>query len=310
MFVHRGFPSNSFSDTALTIGNFDGVHLGHCALFARLKAVAREKGLQSTALTFEPHPREFFSGQTAPARLSTLREKLERIAEEGIEHVVVCHFNRDLAALSAEEFIRRVLVERLRIRHLIVGDDFRFGAACRGDFSLLRKAGGEQGFQVEALRSVTLDGQRVSSSAARTALADGRMEDAARLLGRAYAINGRVVHGTRQGRVLGFATANIRIRDDKLPVFGVFAVEAHGLGGRVYRGVANLGFRPSVNASSTAPLLEVHLFDFSGDIYGRRLKVCLIHKLRDEIRFPDIETLKTQIADDVQSANHFFQSYC
>ena len=306
MLVYRGFSQTAHSATVLTIGNFDGVHLGHRALLARLTATAAQVGLPAAVLTFEPHPREFFAPESAPPRLSTLREKLELIADDGIEIAYVCHFNAHFAALSAGEFIERVLVGALRVRHLIVGDDFRFGTRRTGDFALLRDAGAHLGFCVEAMDSVTLEGERASSSAVRDALQDGRLEHAARLLGRPYSIDGRVVRGEQIGRQLGFATANIRIKHERPPLQGVFAVEVKGLPGGPHRGAANLGYRPTAHQASR-PLLEVHLFDFSADIYGAHLNVRFLHKLRDEMKFPDFNALKAQIARDVEAAQSYFK---
>lgn len=310
MLVYRGFTRPSPDATVLTIGNFDGVHLGHRALLARLRELGAENKLRSTILTFEPHPRDYFSPETAPARLTTLREKLELIADEGMAAAYVGHFNARFAALSAEEFIDRILVTTLRTKHLIIGDDFCFGAGRRGDFALLCAAGKEFGFTVEAIQSVIVDGLRVSSSAVRAALAEGRLEDADRLLGRPYSIDGRVVHGDKVGRQLGFATANIRVKHDRPPLLGVFAVEVlmttPGSGERKFKGVANLGVRPSLN-QAPKPLLEVHLFDFAGDIYGQHLNVRFLHKLRDEMKFPNFDALKAQIASDVEAATYYFK---
>ena len=306
MLVYRGFSQTAHSATVLTIGNFDGVHLGHRALLARLARTAAKAGLPATVLTFEPHPREFFTPELAPPRLSTLREKLELLADDGIDLTYICHFNARFAAIGAEEFIERVLVGALRVRHLIVGDDFRFGARRAGDFTLLRAAGARLGFRVEAMDSVTLDGERASSSAVRDALHAGRLEHAARLLGRPYSIDGRVVHGEKVGRQLGFHTANIRIKHERPPLQGVFAVEVKGLPGEPRHGVANLGYRPTGNHVQR-PLLEVHLFDFSADIYGAHLNVRFLHKLRDEMKFPDFNALKAQIAGDVSAAKAYFQ---
>jgi riboflavin kinase/FMN adenylyltransferase len=311
MLVYRGFSQAAPGPTVLTIGNFDGVHQGHRSLLVRLKATAEREHLLPAVLTFEPHPREFFAPESAPARLSTLREKLELIADEGVAATWVCRFNARFAALSAEEFIERILVEKLRVRHLFIGDDFCFGAGRRGNFALLRDAGESHGFAVEAMDCVTLDGERASSSAVRAALAAGEMDLAARLLGRPYAIDGRVVHGDKIGRQLGFATANIRIKHDKPPLLGVFAVEVRslqGLGqpGTPLKGVANLGFRPSANRSLQA-LLEVHLLDFSGDLYGTHLNVRFLHKIRNEMKFPSLDALKAQIARDVDSAKDYFE---
>lgn len=305
MLVYRGFSHVSPGATVLTIGNFDGIHLGHRALLKRLTDAAKTGDLLPTVVTFEPHPREYFAPDSAPARLSTLREKLEMIADEGVEAAYVGHFNKRFSALSAEEFIERILVGCLRVKHLIIGDDFCFGADRRGDFAMLQQSGQHFGFRVDAMGSVTLNGERASSSAVRNALAAGRMEHAAHLLGRSYSIDGRVVHGEKMGRQLGFATANIRIKHDKPPLTGVFAVEVHGLPDGPHRGVANLGIRPSAHQVAR-PLLEVHLFDFARDIYGAHLNVRFVHKIRDEARFPNLDALKAQIALDAESAkNHF-----
>lgn len=306
MLVYRGFSQFSPSATVLSIGNFDGVHHGHRALLARLKAVAEEKHLLPTIITFEPHPREYFSPDSAPTRLSSLREKLELIADEGIALAYVCRFNARFSALSAQDFIEDILVGRLKVRHLIIGDDFRFGSGRDGSFAMLREAGLKHGFSVETMGSVVINGERVSSSAVRSALASGDMEHAERLLGRPYSIDGRVVHGDKIGRSLGFATANIRIKHDNPPLLGVFAVEVRGLEDGPHFGVANLGVRPSANRVAR-PLLEVHLFDFSADIYGAHLSVRFLHKLRSEQRFPNFDALKAQIACDVESAKHYFE---
>jgi riboflavin kinase/FMN adenylyltransferase len=306
MLVYRGFSQTAPSATVLTVGNFDGVHLGHRALLARLTTAAADAGLPAAVLTFEPHPREFFAPETAPARLSTLREKLELLAADGVDRVHVCRFDAAFAALSASEFIARVLFDALRVRHLIVGDDFRFGARRAGDFALLRDTGARLGFRVEAMESVTVDDERASSSAVRDALQAGRLEHAARLLGRPYSIDGRVVRGDQIGRQLGFHTANIRIRHERPPLRGVFAVEVKGLPGGPHKGAANLGYRPSAQQVAR-PLLEVHLFDFSADIYGAHLNVRFLHKLRDEMKFPDLNALQAQIASDVAAIQAYFQ---
>lgn len=306
MLVYRGFSRTEYEGTVLTVGNFDGVHLGHRALLARVNRSARQLGLPAAVLTFEPHPREFFSAQTAPARLTTLREKLELLADDGIDLTHVCRFGTAFAALNADEFITRVLVGALRVRLLIVGDDFRFGARRSGDFALLRNRSETFGFRVETMDSVIVDGERVSSSAVRGALQEGRLAQATRLLGRPYAMDGRVVHGNQIGRTLGFATANMRIKHERPPLLGVFAVEVHGLPNGPHRGAANLGYRPSAQ-SLARPLLEVHLLDFSGDIYGAHLSVRFLHKLRNEMRFDDFSALKTQIAADVEATRAYFQ---
>jgi len=305
MRVFRGHSRPVPAPVALAIGNFDGVHLGHAELLRRLADAASRRALVPTVLSFEPHPREFFAPDAAPARLSTLREKLELLSEAGVEQTMICPFNAAFAALSADEFIEQVLVGALRVGHLIVGDDFRFGRGRTGDFALLQAAGQRHGFTVEAMGSVTVDGERVSSSGVRRALAAGDMERAARLLGRPYVIDGQVVHGQKLGRQIGFATANLRIKHNPLPMTGVFAVEVGGLGETPLPGVANLGMRPTVGG--TRPLLEAHLFDFARDIYGAHISVRFVHKLRDEQRFPNFDALKAQIAADAAAARAFFK---
>ncbi len=305
MRVFRGFSRPVPGPTALAIGNFDGVHRGHAALLNRLVDAAHGAGLPATILTFEPHPREFFAPASAPARLTTLREKLELLSDAGVAQVMVCRFNAHFAALSAQQFVDAVLLNGLRTRHLIIGDDFRFGKGRAGDFAMLQAAGERSGFTVEAMGSVTLDGGRVSSSSVRQALAAGDMEQAAALLGRPYVIDGSVRHGEKVGRQLGFATANIRIKHNPLPMSGVFAVEVSGIDGQLLPGVANLGIRPTVGG--IRPILEVHLFDFDRDIYGAHLSVRFVHKLRNEQRFPNLDALKAQIALDAVAARAFFK---
>lgn len=305
MRVFRGHSRPVPAPTVLAIGNFDGVHLGHVALVRSLVNAARRLAAVPTVLTFEPHPREFFSPESAPARLTTLREKLELLADCGAEQAMVCHFNAGFAALSAEQFVEEVLVRGLQVRHVLIGDDFRFGKGRRGDLELLAAEGQRHDFTVEAMDSVIVDGDRVSSSGVRDALAGGDMERAARFLGRPYVIDGRVVHGDKIGRQIGFCTANIRIKHNPLPMTGVFAVEVGGLGDKPLPGVANLGVRPTLGGSR--PLLEVHLFDFNRDIYGAHLSVRFVHKLRDEQKFSSFDALKAQIAQDAQAARAYFK---
>ena len=304
MRVFRGHSRPVPAPVALAIGNFDGVHLGHAAIARRLVETASSLALAPAILSFEPHPREFFSPASAPARLTTLREKLELLAALGIEQPIICPYNALFAALSAEEFVEQVLLRSLQVKHLIVGEDFRFGRGRRGDFALLRTLGERFGFVVEAMPDVTVDGLRVSSSSVRQALADGDMSLAANLLGRPYMIDGKVAHGDKIGRQLGFATANIRIKHNPLPMTGVFAVEVAGLGESALQGVANLGIRPTLGG--TRPLLEVHLFDFNRDIYGAHISVRFLRKLRNEQRFPNFDALKAQIAADAVAARAHF----
>jgi riboflavin kinase/FMN adenylyltransferase len=290
----------------LTIGNFDGVHRGHRAMLDRLTAKARELKLPCSVLTFEPHPREFFSPSAAPARLSRLREKLELIAESGIERTHVLRFGAQLAALAADRFIEDVLVRGLGMRWLLVGRDFRFGAKRAGDFALLESTAARLGFGLEAMPEVTDAGERVSSSGVRAALAAGDLPAAARLLGRQYTMSGRVAHGEKLGRRLGFPTANIVLRR-RPPLEGIFAVEAELEETRaVLRGVASVGRRPTVK-DNAAPLLEVHLFDWKDDLYGRHLRVKFLQKLRDEEKYAGLDALRSAIERDVAQAKDYFE---
>jgi riboflavin kinase/FMN adenylyltransferase len=292
---------------AVTIGNFDGLHLGHQAMLARLQDVARARGLPSCVLSFEPHPREFFAPEQAPARLSSLREKAEHLQRLGIDRLHVFRFDRAFASLSAEAFIEQVLGTTLQARYVLVGDDFRYGAKRTGDFALLKQEGERLGFDAEFLPTVEVAGERSSSTAVRQALATGELEHAARLLGRPYSISGRVVHGDKLGRDIGFPTANIQLKHNRPPLMGIFAVELYGLNGAPLPGVASLGRRPTVKGADAVPVLEVHLFDFKAEIYGRRVRVDFLHKLRDEEKYPDLDTLVAQIRRDVDNAKHFLK---
>jgi len=313
MQVTHGFPARG-TPTALTIGNFDGVHRGHRAMLVRLAAKSRELGLPCSVLTFEPHPREFFSPATAPSRLSRLREKLELIAESGVDRVHVLRFGASLAAMPAGRFVEDVLVRGLAVRWLLVGRDFRFGAKRAGDFALLQAEGARLGFGAEAMEDVLDGAQRISSSGVRAALAAGNLEDAARLLGRPYAMSGRVAHGEKLGRALGFPTANI-VLHRLPPIAGIFAVEAEieeaggtPAGARPLRGVASVGRRPTVKENA-APLLEVHLFDWAGALYGRHLRVRFLRKLRDEAKYDGLEALRAAIARDAEQARNYFRNH-
>ena len=285
---------------ALTIGNFDGVHRGHRAMVERTVSRAAELRLDACVLTFEPHPREFFSPASAPARLTRLRDKLEQMAALGVSRVHVARFDARFAALPAERFVENVVVRGLRAAWLLVGRDFRFGVKRSGDFALLEQVAARHGIELEAMPEVSLDGERVSSSAVRAALAAGDLERAARLLGKRYAVSGVVVHGTRLGRELGYPTANIRL-PRKAPLAGIFVVAVEGIG----PAVASVGRRPTVNEVPT-PLLEVHLLDWNGDLYGKRLRVTFLRRLREERRFEDLETLRAAIARDAEQARNYF----
>ena len=306
MRITHGFRSLG-TPHAVTIGNFDGLHLGHQAMLARLQDVAHARGLPSCVLSFEPHPREFFAPEQAPARLSSLREKTECLQRMGIDRFHVFRFDRAFSSLTAEAFIEQVLGRTLQARYVLVGDDFRYGAKRAGDFALLKKAGETLGFDAESLPTVEVTGERASSTAVRQALAAGELEHAARLLGRPYSISGRVVHGDKLGRDIGFPTANIQLKHNRPPLLGIFAVELYGLNGAPLPGVASLGKRPTVKGADAVPVLEVHLFDFNADIYGRRVRVDFLHKLRDEAKYPDLDSLVAQIRRDVDNAKHFLK---
>jgi len=303
--VYRGFPVRaSEHHLALTIGNFDGVHRGHQAMLQRLTEAAEDLELPPAVLTFDPHPREFFAKDAAPPRLSSLRGKLEQFRARGVAEVYIARFDARLAGLSPGDFIEQILVERLGTRWVLVGDDFRFGRARAGDLAVLRAAA--RTFSVEAMPTVTIEGERASSSAVRSALARGELDHAARLLGRPYAITGRVAHGDKRGRNLGFPTANVPLRR-KPALSGIFAVRVHGLGDAPRSGVASVGVRPTVKTGAK-PLLEVFVFDFDEAVYGRRITVEFLRKLRDEERYPDVDALVRQMRVDADQAREYFSA--
>jgi riboflavin kinase/FMN adenylyltransferase len=288
-----------------TIGNFDGVHLGHQAVLGQLAEKGAAMNLPTTLITFEPQPPEFFMGDKAPARLTSFREKFVTLKRFAIDQVLVLHFNQRLANMEAAEFIQKILIDGLNVRYLVVGDDFRFGHQRKGDFALLADYGKQDGFSVVSMTSFCIDGERVSSTAIRAALADGDFDRAERLLGRHYHMTGIVAHGDKRGRQWGFPTANIRMQRTVIPLRGVFAVEVFGLEHEPVFGVANLGTRPTIDGLRT--LLEVHLFDFDFDIYGKRINVVFRHKIRDEERYDSFEELKAQIGRDVVNAREYFE---
>jgi riboflavin kinase/FMN adenylyltransferase len=304
MLLTHGASADEAVPVALTIGNFDGVHLGHQAMLQRLKDQARLRRLASCVLTFEPHPREFFAPQSAPTRLTSFREKCELLAAQGLNRLHVERFTRDFAAISPESFVEQVLVGRLKARWILVGHDFRFGARRAGDIDLLNTLAKRHGYEVESLPAVSLQGVRVSSSAVRAALQVGDLPAAEALLGRPYSISGRVVHGDKVGRQLGFATANIQLRHNRPPLTGIYAVRLHGIERDGLPGVASLGVRPTVTSSGRA-VLEVHLFDFARELYGMHLRVEFLKKIRDEEKYPDLEMLRAQIARDCEAARAF-----
>ncbi len=300
MRIQRGFEPRADAGRAVAIGNFDGVHLGHQRILAVLAQRGHETRVPTAVVCFEPQPKEYFAKAGAPARLMRLRDKAERIAEAGVDELRVLRFDAGLARLDAEGFIVQLLGRALRARHVVIGEGFRFGHERRGDVEMLRRAGAAQGFAVDAVEPELAGGRPVSSTRVREALAAGRMDEAKALLGRDYRMSGRVVAGDKLGRTLGFPTANLRLHRRVSPVAGIFAVRVTGGGLARHRGVASVGTRPTVGGREW--LLEVHLFDFDGSLYGARLDVDFIARLRDERRFPDLESLRNQIQDDAHVA--------
>ena len=301
MQVFRHLPRQRCEPLALSIGNFDGMHLGHQALLNQLQTVAKAKGLTPSVMTFEPHPREFFTPLNAPERLSNLREKLEQFDAFAIEKVFVCAFNKSFAAISVQDFLN-MLREKLNVNTVLVGEDFRFASKRAGSVQDFKQAG----FQLSALPQVnlaheTLHARRVSSTRIRSALASGNLTEAALMLGRPYSISGKVVHGAKRGRELGFPTANVHIKHERPALTGVYAVKLQGL-----NAVANLGVRPTI-AGVPKLLLEVHVLDFNGDLYGQHVHVEFMHKIRDEMKFESLDALKGQIAKDIIVAKDYFK---
>ena len=311
MQVNRGTPTQAEKPVALVIGNFDGVHLGHQAMLSRLKETSKRLNLASCVMTFEPHPREFFAPDQAPTRLTSLREKLELLAEYGVDQVQICRFNYDFAKIGAKEFVAHILQQGLAAQWVLVGDDFRFGARRAGDLAMLRSLSSSYGFEVEEMSTYNVDGIRVSSTAVRKALSSDDLGLARRLLGRPYSISGKVVNGDKLGRRIGFPTANMQLRHNRPPLSGIFAVEVRGAldtsPQQVTRGVASLGVRPTVHEDGK-PVLEVHLFDFNQEIYGQQLRMDFLHKLRDEEKYSDLDALIRQIRLDVENAKKYFQT--
>ncbi len=287
-----------------TIGNFDGVHLGHQAVLGQLAEQAETMGLPTVVITFEPQPQEFFAPQMAKPRLTRLREKYQALKRFSIDQVLCLRFDQALAGLEAEDFIDRVLLQGLDVRYLVVGDDFRFGKNRSGNFDLLHQTGERVGFPVVNMHTFSIDGIRVSSTRIREALEQGDLALAEKLLGRPYRMCGRVAHGDKRGRTIGFPTANIHLHRKTSPVQGVYAVEMFGVEGEPLAGVANVGSRPTVDG--TRSLLEVHLFDFSEEIYGHYVHVNFLYKIRDEMKFESFQQLQERISEDVQQARQWF----
>lgn len=292
--------------SVVTIGSFDGVHIGHQAILQQLKQAAERLQLPSVVMTFEPQPREYFSTERAPARLMRLREKIHTLLDFGIDHVVCLKFNRQLRNLSAEDFIDRVLVQGLAVDYLIVGDDFRFGCDRSGDFAMLTERGAQCGFEVMDTATVEADGKRVSSTLVREVVERGDFAKAAELLGRPFSISGVVGFGQQLGRRMGFPTANVQLNRFSAPLSGVFAVRVN-VAGTIYNGAANVGFRPTVG-DFPKPILEVHLLDFDGDLYGQQISVEFVHKIREETKFASVEKLIATIERDVEIIRQWFSS--
>lgn len=318
MQVFRGFHHGALAPAcALTIGNFDGVHRGHQAMLALLRNEAQHRGLPSTVMTFEPHPRDYFAAlagkpDLAPHRIATLRDKLSELERCGIDQVVILPFDKALASLSAEDFIDQVLVDGLHARYVLVGDDFCFGARRAGNYQMLDAAGNAKGFDVARMLSYEVHGLRVSSSVVRDALIAGDMAQVSRLLGRPYTISGHVIHGQKLGRELDCRTLNVRFGHQKPATTGIFVVRTHGLSGEPLEGVASLGVRPTVEDAGRV-LLEVHCFDWPESLgkeggYGKIVRVELLHKLRDEARYDGLEALQAAIHQDIADARGFFEA--
>jgi len=289
-----------------TIGNFDGVHLGHQTVLGQLADKASELGVPSVVISFEPYPMEFFAADKAPARLTRLREKFRALTRYSVDRMLCLRFDKTFAQQPAREFINKVLIDGLDIRYLVVGDDFRFGHQRQGDFALLEEVGKEHGFDVVHLHTFNIENERVSSTRVREALECGDMAAAEKLLGRPYRMCGRVAHGDKRGRTIGFPTANIHLHRQKTPVKGVFAVELFGIKGEPIAGVANVGTRPTVDG--TRSLLEIHLFDFAEEIYGEYVHVEFVYKLRDEVKFDSFDELRKQIDMDAEQAREYFRN--
>ncbi|MDD5461444.1 MAG: bifunctional riboflavin kinase/FAD synthetase [Methylococcales bacterium] len=293
------------SGCVLTIGNFDGLHTGHRAVIKKLAERGSLLYLPVVIMIFEPQPLEYFLGDNAPSRLMRLREKVIEFAKLPVDHLLIVRFNRNFANYDAEQFIDDILIKKLNVKHLVIGDDFHFGKARRGNFAMLKEKGKAYGFTVEDTGSFQFEGLRVSSTLIRDALGAGNLAQAERLLGRCYSVCGRVAHGDKRGRTIGYPTANIIMFRKNTPVSGVFAITLTGIDGLEFEGIANVGTRPTVNGDSRV-ILEAHLFDFNREIYGRYVEVHFKQKIRDEIRFQSLEQLKAQIVKDVAETKKIF----
>ncbi len=291
--------------SAVTIGNFDGVHRGHQQVISQLKRVAAEASLPTVVVIFEPQPIEYFAPDKAPKRLARFREKIAFLRAQQIDYLLCLRFDARLAAQSAEDFVQQILLERLNCRRLVVGDDFHFGKNRQGNFAFLQENSERFGFRVDETETLVIDGERVSSTRIRHFIEQGDFEKAAELLGRPYSLGGRVAHGQKLGRQLGYPTINIKMGDKTLIVKGIFAVRVKGIDNRALRGVASIGTRPTVNGVDT--ILEVYILDFDRDVYGYSVEVEFLHKLRDELKFASLEELSVNIGRDTENAIAYFE---
>jgi riboflavin kinase/FMN adenylyltransferase len=292
-------------ESAVTIGNFDGVHLGHQLVIRQLREVAQAAGLPTVVIIFEPQPIEFFAPDKAPKRLARFREKIAYLKAQHIDYLLCLHFDAELAGLEAETFVQRILIDSLNTRHLVIGDDFHFGRNRQGNFEFLREHSERFGFTVDATETLISGGERVSSTRVRECIQRGDFDGAAALLGRPYSLSGRIAHGQKLGRQLGYPTINIKMGDKTLIVKGIFAVQVKGIDNQPLRGVASIGTRPTVNGVDT--ILEVYILDFDRDVYGYRVVVEFLHKIRDEEKFASLEELTAHIAQDTEKAIAFFK---
>jgi len=292
--------------SAVTIGNFDGVHRGHQQVISQLQRVARSASLPTVVIIFEPQPIEYFAPDKAPKRLARFREKIAYLKAQQIDYLLCLRFNQELASQSAENFVQRILVNGLNTKHLVIGDDFHFGKNRQGNFQFLQQHSARFGFIVDETETLVIDGERVSSTRIRQCIQQDDFGKAAELLGRPYSLSGRIAHGKKLGRKLGYPTINIKMGDKTLIVKGIFAVIVKGIDNRVLQGVASIGTRPTVNGVDT--ILEVYILDFDQDIYGYSVEVEFLYKIRNEEKFDSLAELTTWIAQDTEKAKAFFKT--
>jgi riboflavin kinase/FMN adenylyltransferase len=291
--------------SAVTIGNFDGVHRGHQLVISQLKQVAGAASLPTVVIIFEPQPIEYFAPDKAPKRLARFREKIAYLKAQQIDYLLCLHFDQKLAAQNAEDFVQQILVSSLNTKHLVIGDDFHFGKNRQGNFQFLKDNCERYGFMVDETQTLMIDDERVSSTRIRESIQQGDFEKAAELLGRPYSLSGRIAHGQKLGRKLGYPTINIKMGDKTLIVKGIFAVNVKGLDNRLLEGVASIGTRPTVNGVDT--ILEVYILDFDRDVYGSSVEVNFLHKIRNEEKFDSLDELTAHIAQDTKKAKAFFK---